>query len=418
MPRLLAHLALLLAIPVLFSRPLVADENWPRFRGPRADGRTDSTGLPTTWSETKNIKWKTPLHDRGWSSPVVWGDQIWVTAATADGKVDYAICVDKHDGRIVHDLALWENEKVYPLGNAVNSYASCTPVIEAGRVYVHFGSYGTACLDTSTGKILWQRRDLPCEHFRGPGSSPILFENLLIFHMDGFDHQYAIALDKTTGDTVWKTERDVDYGTDNGDVMKAFSTPIVIDAAGKLQLISPTAKSAFSYDPRTGKELWRVTFPSHSVGAPPLYQNGLVFINTGFGKADLLAVKPDGAGDVTGTHVVWAARKSIGSKPGQVVVDDLIFNVHDAGTATCLDAKTGDELWSHRLGGEFSAALLYGDGKVYFCDHTGTTTVVQPSRKYVELAANKLDDGCLASPAVTGQALIWRTRSALYRIEE
>jgi len=412
-------LALLLPFFALIADASLADENWPRFRGPRADGRTDSTGLPTTWSETKNIKWKTPLHDRGWSSPVVWGDQIWVTAATEDGKTDFAICVDKNDGRIVHDLKLWDNEKPSPLGNGTNSYASCTPVIEAGHVHVHFGSYGTACLDTATGKILWQRRDLPCEHFRGPGSSPILFENLLIFHMDGFDHQYAVALDKTTGQTVWKTERDVDYGSDNGDVMKAYSTPIVIEAAGKLQLISPAAKSAFSYDPRTGKELWRVRYPSHSVGVTPLYQNGLVFINTGFGKADLLAVKPDGSGDVTTTHVIWAAKKSIGSKPGQVVVDDLIFNVHDTGVASCLDAKTGEELWkSERLGGEFSAALLYGDGKVYFCDHTGTTTVVKPARKYVELAVNKLDDGCLASPAVTGKALIWRTRSALYRIEE
>jgi len=410
--------AIVTACLFLACSPAPADDNWPRFRGPRADGRTDSTGLPTTWSESQNIKWKTPLHDRGWSSPVVWGDQIWVTAATEDGKVDYAICVDKNDGRIVHDLKLWENEKVSPLGNAVNGYASCTPVIEQGRVWVHFGSYGTACLDTASGQVLWKRRDLPCEHFRGPGSSPILFENLLIFHMDGFDHQYAIALDKNTGDTIWKTERDVDYGTDNGDVMKAYSTPIVIEAAGKLQLISPTAKSAFSYDPRTGKELWRVRFPSHSVGAPPLFQNGLVFINTGFGKADLLAVKPDGVGDVTGSHVVWAAKKSIGSKPGQVVVDDLILNVHDSGIASCLDAKTGEELWSKRLGGEFSAALLYGDGKVYFADHTGTTTVVKPARQYDELAVNKLDDGCLASPAVTGKALIWRTRSALYRIEE
>ena len=395
-----------------------AQENWPRFRGPDANGHASSTGLPTTWSETKNIKWKTPIHDSGWSSPVVWGDQIWITTATKDGKVDYAICVDKKSGQIVHDLKLWENPNPSPLGNAMNGYASCTPVIEEGRVYVHFGSYGTACLDTATGKILWQRRDLPCEHFRGPGSSPILFENLLIFHMDGFDHQYIVALDKATGDTVWKTERDVDYGTDNGDIMKAYSTPLVIEAAGKLQLISPTAKSAFSYDPRTGKELWRVRYNSHSVAATPLWHDGLVFINTGFGTADLLAIRPDGEGDVTASHVVWTSRKSIGSKPGQVIVDDFVLNVHDKGVATCLDAKTGEELWNKRLGGEFSAALLAGDGKVYFCDHDGTTTVVKPDRQYVELAKNKLDDGCMASPAVTGKALILRTRSALYRIEE
>jgi outer membrane protein assembly factor BamB len=409
-------LALLAAL--LLGWPAQADENWPRFRGPHANGHADGTGLPTTWSESKNIKWKTPIHDLGWSSSVVWGDQIWVTTATADGKVDYAVCLDKHTGKIVHDLKLWENENPSPLGNAMNCYASCTPVIEAGRVYVHFGSYGTACLDTATGKILWQRRDLPCEHFRGPGSSPILFENLLIFHMDGYDHQYVVALDKATGETVWKTDRDVDYGTDNGDTMKAFCTPLVIEAAGKEQLISPTSKATLAYDPRTGKELWRVRYGSFSVAAMPLFDKELLYLNTGFGKADLLAVRPDGAGDVTDSHVVWTAKKSIGSKPSQVLVDGLIFNVHDSGVASCLDAKTGDELWSKRLGGEYSGALLYGDGKVYFCSHDGSTTVLKAAREYTELAKNQLGDGFMASPAVTGKALILRTKSALYRVEE
>jgi hypothetical protein len=413
MLRLMASLAL-----VALALPAAADENWPRFRGPRADGITNSTGLPTTWSESKNVKWKTPIHGRGWSSPVVWGEQIWLTTATPDGKVDHALCLDKGSGRIVHDIKLWENEKPSPLGNELNSYASCTPVIEDGRVYVHFGSYGTACLESASGKILWQRRDLPCEHWRGPGSSPILFENLLIFHMDGYDHQYVVALDKGTGQTVWKTDRDVEYGTDNGDIMKAFSTPLVIDVDGKLQLVSPTAKACLAYDPRTGKEIWRIRYASHSVAATPLFAHGTLYINTGFGKADLLAVRPDGQGDVTASHVLWAAKKGIGCKPGQVVVDGLVLNVHDGGVASCLDAATGEELWSRRLGGEFSAALLAGDGKVYFCDHTGSTTVVKPAREYIELAKNQLDDGCMASPAVTGKSLILRTRSALYRIEE
>jgi outer membrane protein assembly factor BamB len=409
---------LALVAALLLGLPALADENWPRFRGPHASGHANAAGLPTTWSESKNVKWKTEIHDRGWSSPVVWGDQIWVTTATTDGKVDFAVCVDKNTGQIIHNLKLWENANPSPLGNAMNGYASCTPVIEEGRVYVHFGSYGTACLDTATGKILWQRRDLPCEHFRGPGSSPILFENLLIFHMDGYDHQYIVALDKATGETVWKTDRDVDYGTDNGDTMKAFCTPLVIEVAGKEQLISPTSKATLAYDPRTGKELWRVRYGSFSVAAMPLFDKELLYLNTGFGKADLLAVRPDGAGDVTDSHVVWTAKKSIGSKPSQVLVDGLIFNVHDSGVASCLDAKTGDELWSKRLGGEYSAALLYGDGKVYFCSHDGSTTVLKAAREFTELAKNQLDDGFMASPAVTGKALILRTKSALYRVEE
>ena len=394
-----------------------AEENWPQFRGPHANGHTEAQGLPLTWSESQNVKWKTPLHDRGWSSPVIWGDQIWVTAATDDGKQMFALCVHKDTGKILHDIKLWDVEKPSPLGNALNGYASPTPVIEEGRVYVSFGSYGTACLDTSTGKILWQRRDLPCEHFRGPGSSPILFENLLITHFDGYDHQYVAALNKDTGQTVWKTDRDVDYGTSNGDTMKAFATPIVIEAAGKLQLISPTSKATLSYDPRTGREYWRVRYNSFSAAGMPLFGHGLVYINTGFGKADLMAVKPDGEGDVTATHVVWVAKKSIGSKPSQVLVDDLIFNVHDGGVATCLDAKTGEEQWSRRLGGEFSASPLYGDGKVYFFGQDGVCTVIKPGREYVELAKNSLEDGFMSSPAVTGKALILRTRSALYRVE-
>ena len=396
----------------------VADDNWPQFRGPKANSHADSTSLPTTWSETENVKWKTPIHDRGWSSPVIWGDQIWITTAREDGKEMFAVCVDKNTGKIVHDLKLWDVEKPSPLGNALNGYASPTPVIEEGRVYVHFGSYGTACLDTTSGKVIWQRRDLPCEHFRGPGSSPILFENLLIFHMDGYDYQYVVALDKDTGETVWKTDRQVDYGTDNGDIMKAFCTPLVIEAAGKLQLISPTSKAALAYDPRTGREIWRVRYSPFSVAAQPLFGHAMVYINTGFGKADLMAVRPDGEGDVTGTHVEWVAKKTIGSKPSQVMVDDLIFNVHDTGIASCLDAKTGEEQWSKRLGGEFSASLLYGDGKVYFLGQDGFTTVIKPSRKYEELARNQLEDGFMASPAVTGNALILRTRSALYRVEE
>jgi outer membrane protein assembly factor BamB len=395
-----------------------AADNWPQFRGPKGDGTSDATGLPTRFSETENVKWKTPIHDRGWSSPVVWGNQIWVTAAPEDGTKDYAICVAKDTGKILYDIHLWDVEKPSPLGNALNGYASCTPAIEEGRVYVHFGSYGTACLDTTSGKVLWQRRDLPCEHFRGPGSSPILFENLLIFHMDGYDYHYIVALDKNNGQTVWKTDRNIDYGTDNGDFMKGFSTPRIIEAAGKLQLISPSSKATISYDPRTGEEFWRVRYTSHSGAAMPLFGHGLLYLNTGFGKADLLAVKPDGSGDVTTSHVVWTAKKTIGSRPSQVLVGDLIFNVHDTGIASCLDAKTGEEVWSKRLSGEFSASPLYADGKVYYCGQDGNVTVIKPAREFTELAQNKFEDGFMATPAVTGKSLILRTKSALYRIEE
>src|SRR5579872_938069 len=156
-----------------------AGENWPNFLGPTNDNHSDARDLPLTWSETENVVWKTPIHDSGWSSPVIWGDQIWLTTATDDGRKSYAICVDRNGGKIVHDLLLFENAEPENT-RQYNSFASCTPAIEAGRVYIHFGSFGTACLDTRTAEVLWSRRDLPCRHFRGPASSPILFENLMI----------------------------------------------------------------------------------------------------------------------------------------------------------------------------------------------------------------------------------------------
>ncbi len=411
---------------VWFSIPVVvamllgniarAEENWPQFRGPTANAHASSQNLPLEWSEEKNVTWKTAIHDRGWSSPVVFDGQIWLTTAKPDGKSMYAICVDKASGKILHDIHLWDVEKPSEI-HATNSYASPTPVIEKGRVYANFGSYGTAAIDTASGKVLWTRRDFPCEHWRGPGSSPILHENKLIMHFDGYDHQYIVAVDKATGETIWKVDRDVEYGTDNGDVMKAFCTPLIIEVGGQKQIISSTSKATLAYD-LTGKEIWRVTYSSFSSTGMPLWGNGLVYLNTGFGKADLMAVKPEGTGDITGTNVVWKVTKGIGSKPSQLLVGDLIFNVHDAGVANCLDANTGEQVWTTRLGGTFSSSLLYGNGRVYFCAEDGKCTVVAADRELKILAENKLDDGFMATPAVSGDSLLLRTKTHLYCVEQ
>ena len=395
----------------------LAADNWPQFRGPTGDGHSDATGLPVNWNESENIKWKTPIHGRGWSSPVIWGDQIWLGTATDDGKKMSAICVHKDTGKILHDILLFENEKPR-FCHAMNSYASPSPIIEDGRVYLHFGSYGTACIDTSTGKTIWSRRDLPCDHYRGPGSSPISFEDLLIVHYDGYDFQYIVALDKESGKTVWKRDRDIDYQTTNGDLKKAYCTPTLIEVDGKVQLVSPAAKATIAYEPRTGEAIWKVRYRQHSATARPLYAFGLVFLNTGFPKAELWAVRPNGKGDITGSHVAWRATKQIGSKPSQLIVDDLIYVVSDGGVLSCLEAKTGKEVWTARLGGKYSSSPLYADGHIYFFSHEGKTTVIDPGREYKEVAVNQLDDGFMASPAVTGKALILRTITHLYRIEK
>ncbi len=399
----------------LFALSSFAGENWPQFRGPTGDGHSDSTGLPTKWSETENVAWKTAIHGRGWSSPVVWGDQIWMGTATEDGKDMFAICVDKQSGKILHDIKLFHNDEPR-FCHALNSYASPTPIIEAGRVYIHFGSYGTACLDTKSAKVLWSRTDLPCNHWRGPGSSPIFFENLLIMHYDGFDYQYVAALDKATGKTVWKQDRDIDYGTDNGDLMKAYCTPILVNIDGRDQLISPAAKATISYDPRSGKQLWKVRYNEHSATARPLFGHGMIFINTGFGKAQLYAVRPNGKGDVTDTHVEWVVKKSVPSMPSQLLIDDAIYMIHD-GVATCLEAKTGEQIWQQRAAGKYSASPIFADGKIYLFSREGKTTVIRPGPKYDELTVNKLESGFMASPAVSGKSLILRTETHLYRID-
>ena len=289
-------------------------DNWPQFRGPGGDGISDAVGLPVTFGEKENVRWKTAIHDKGWSSPVVWGDQIWLTTATADGKQLFVICVDLNSGRIKNDLKLWDIESPQ-FCHEFNSYASPTPVIEAGRVYVHFGSPGTAAIDTATGQKVWERRDLPCNHFRGAGSSPILFGNLLILTFDGFDYNYLMALDKRTGDTVWRRDRNISYKTDNGDYHKAYSTPQVIEVAGQKQLISPSAEATIAYDPASGEEIWRVITGGMNAATRPVYGNGLVYSVAPDGGFRLFAVKPEGKGDITGTHVVWKSSRGIPRAP-------------------------------------------------------------------------------------------------------
>jgi len=413
--------AILIAAATLTTAFVFAGENWPQYRGPHEDGHSDAAGLPVTWSEKENIVWKTAIHDKGWSSPVVWGDQVWMTTAKADGTQMFAVCVDRKTGEVSNALKVFDVEKPVPLKNGTNTYASPTPTIEEGRVYVHFGSYGTACLDAKTGAKLWERRDLRCDHWRGPASSPILFGGLLILTFDGFDAQYVVALDKKTGQTVWKSDRDrdFDYGTDDGDRRKAFATPAVITVKGKPELISPAAIATTAFDPLTGKVLWVVYHGGMNVTQPPLFGLGKVFLCTGDGGLKMLAVRPDGAGDVTKTHIDWKYSKNVPSRSSPILVDDLLYFANEmGGMLSCIDAKNGDPVWQERLGGSFWASPIYADGRLYLFNDEGTTTVGEIGRTWKKLAANKLDDGCMASPAVAGKSLFVRTRTHLYRIEK
>ena len=432
-PRMIAaFVALLFTLAPSFARA-----DWPEFRGPTSDGHAAVAddvqvgGLPLHWSETENIRWKTAIPHRGWSTPVVLDGQVWLTTATEDGHDFYAICVDAQSGEIRHNVHLFHCDEPEPLGNNVNCYASPSPAIEPGRVYVHFGSFGTACLDTSTGDVIWQRDDLPCRHYRGPASSLVLFENLVILTMDGADLQYVAALDKETGRTVWKTDRDVEWNDENitgqyakyqhladdGDFRKAHSTPLIVNYNGQSQMISVGAKAAFAYDPLSGSEHWRVYYDDWSCAPRPLYRDGTTYIVTGLMHPELWAIELGGKGDVTDTHVTWRLTSGVAKTASPILVDGLIYMVNDDGVASCVDAATGDVAWKKRISGRYASSPIYADGRIYFCNQDGETHVVQPGRTYEALAANTLDDGCLASPAVSGGALFLRTKTHLYRIQ-
>lgn len=417
--------SLLAALAVLQTAVFAAD-NWPQFRGPDGDGHSDVTGLPVTFGEGDHMKWKTEIHGKAWSSPVIWGSQIWLTTANEEGTELGVVCVDKDSGKILRDDLLFR-VATPQFCHKFNSYASPTPVIEDGRVYVSFGSPGTACLDTKTGAKLWERTDFVCNHYRGAGSSPIIWQDLLIMNFDGSDHQFVVALDKKTGKTVWQTPRSVDYQdldkegnpVGEGDFRKAFATCHVYMQNGQPILLSSGAKAHYAYDPRTGKEIWRFEDrDSHSAATRPVVGDGIAYIPAGFGKAGLLAVKLGGNGLLSVNDLAWRMKKAVPNKPSVTLVGDLLFTVNDGGIATCLDAKTGDVVWSERLGGNFSASPLFAEGHFYAANEEGKVFVFNASREFKVVSENHLEAGEMASPAVSGKALYLRTKTALYRFEE
>ena len=389
-----------------FSRRLRA-EDWPQFRGPDGQGHSSERALPLTWSEKENVRWKVPIPGRGWSSPAIAAGRIWLTTATGGDRSLSAICLDRDTGRVTRTVELFQLAAANPI-NGKNSYASPTPLLEADNVYLHFGPYGTACI-TSSGEIVWTTR-LKYSPEHGPGGSPVLFEDLLIVSCDGQDIQYVVALDKRTGKIRWKTSR-AGY--------QAYTTPLVIEAAGRAQVVSPGAHRAIAYDPRTGKEIWWVRYGQGFSNVPrPVFGAGLVFICSGFFEPAVLAVRPDGAGDVTKTHIAWTLKRGAPLTPSPLLVGEELYVIGDSGIATCLDAKTGAEHWRARLGGNFSASPVYADGRIYFLNEEGETTVIASGTQFQKLAANKLDGATLASIAVSGGALFIRTGENLYRLEQ
>jgi outer membrane protein assembly factor BamB len=403
-------------VALIFSvAALSADDTWPQYRGPAGNGISNARNVPTTWSETENVRWKVEIHDKGWSSPVVWGNQVWVTTAGENGFEFFAVCVDRKSGSILHDLKLFTESKPVAY-QKYNSCASPTPVAEEGRLYAHFGTHGTAGIDTATGKVLWENRELHCDHWRGPASSPIIYGNLLLLTFDGYDSQFVAALDKTNGKIVWKKDRDIKFPNDNGDLKKGFATPSILELNGKPQLVSPAAEATIAYDPLTGNELWRVIHGGMNEAARPVFGHGMIYLTSGH-TTNLLAVRQGGTGLLSKDDIVWKTNRAVPSRPSLLLIDDYLYMVSDAGIASCVDAKTGKYLWNERLGKPQSGSPIAVGGRIYAASEEGTTYIFEAAPKFKLVAANKLDAGCMASPAVVDGALFLRTKTHLYCIE-
>jgi outer membrane protein assembly factor BamB len=400
------RIALLLPIALI---PLTAGaEDWPQFRGPTGQGLSAERGLAVEWSESRNVIWKTPVPGSGWSSPVVAGGRVWVTTAIKErGGSLRALAFDVETGREVVNVELFRTRSA-DATNPKNSRASPTPIVDGDRVYVHFGADGTAAITTS-GTIVW-KTSLPYESQHGNGGSPVLYGGLLIVSCDGSDEAFVVALDKATGKVRWKTPRRQPWD-------QAYSTPLVIRVEDRDEVVSVGAFRAAAYDPQSGAEIWRVSYGDGFSNVPrPVHGQGLIYIATGFQQPSLLAVRTDGAGDVTKTHIAWALRRAAPLTPSPLLAGDELYIVNDAGIASCLDAKTGRTHWQQRLGGNYSASPVFADGRIYFLSEEGVATVIAPDTTFRRLATNALDGAILASMAVSNGSIFIRTNSHVYRI--
>lgn len=430
------HRYLALLLPAV-SLVLHAEQNWPQWRGPEGQGHSDAKNVPLMWSATENVKWRREIPGRGYSSPVIWGNQVWVTTAiekeasaeqkakrlkanTGDQPVTVldsaslrAVCIDRDSGEVISDNELL-NVKEPQWVHQLNSYASPTPVIEEGRLYAHFGAFGTACIDTMSGSVLWRNQETQIMHENGPGSTPVLWQDKLIFHCDGSDKQFVCALDKKTGKIVWKTDRSGEMHA-NPQQKKAYGTPIIIDMNGQLTVVSTGADWIYGYDPATGKELWKVAYGQlgFSMSPRPVAGLGMIFFSTSFGKPEVFGLKYEG---LKTPEIVWHSYKNGPNIPSPLLVGDDLCYINDGGIFSSVDARTGTEHYRERVGGKFTSSPLLADGRIYVCSREGVTTVLKPGKKFEVLAQNKFDEGIYSSPAALDGALFIRTEKALYRI--
>ncbi len=400
------------------------EENWTHFRGDHLNGISPMGNVPLKWGEGRGFVWKTDIHGKGWSSPVVYGDQVWITTATETGSDLYAVCVDFRTGKILYDIKVFNPSDV-PSKNNLNTYATPTPCIEKDFVYVHYGSLGTACIKTTNGSVVWKRTDLKCNHIQGAGSSPVIYRDLLILHFEGTDVRFIIALKKSTGETVWRKERPAEpYKVLPEIGTKAYITPLIINVKGQDMLISNGSAVCIAYDPADGREIWRIVRGAESTIAMPSSEKGTVYFYTGFmvdkdkgNFSELLAVNPDGKGDITNTNILWRKRCQPLQLATPVIKDGLIYTVDSQNNMMCIDAATGEEIWKTREKANFNASPVYAAGKIFFFSVKGETEIIKAGRKPDIIGRNILKDQIWATPAFLRNSIILRTDKYLCRID-
>lgn len=400
------------------SRAAAGD--WPDFRGPGGEGSAAGCNPPAEWNLEKNVRWKVPIPGKGWSSPIVRGDRIFLTTAVpADGDPPTrqslrVLCLDLGTGATRWDHEIF-SKSMGPEAklHTKNSHASPSPIADEQHLFVHFGPDGTACLDFD-GKVVWANDRLRYNPQHGAGGSPIFSGPRLVFHADGVVEPFIAALHRDSGTVAWKTIR-----PETQTPRFSFCTPLEIVAEGRRQIISPASHVVVSYDPVTGEELWRVTYPNKwSVVPRPVFSHGLVFVCTGYdGPAELLAIRPTGSGDVTGSHVVWKTDDNVPHNPSPLVVGDEIYLMADNGIASCRDVATGTLHWRQRIGGNFSASPVHAAGRIHVISETGVATIFAAGREWRELASCDFGEAALASPAFVDGAVLVRTEGHLWRIE-
>ncbi len=398
--------------------------DWPQFRGPAGDGHSPAKNVPTEWSKTSNIAWRVEPPGKGWSSPVVVDGCIYLTAAvplsgedndSADRSLR-VMCLEARSGAMI-----W-NEEVFPQPSASspkglhkkNGHASPTPVVQDGRIYLHFGHQGSACF-TTAGKKVWENRSFKYEPQHGGGSSPVIVGDRMVFSCDGRDHQFVLALKTKTGEIAWNFKRATEARS-----KFAFCTAGVITVNGKPQIISPGADVVNALDPYDGKEIWHARYEGYSIVPKPVFGDGMVYISSSFDSPEVLAIDPTGTGDVTDTHVKWVESKYAPMTPSMLFDNGLLYMVTDAGIICCREAKSGNKLWeSDRILGGVSASPVLAEGRIYVLDERGTCAILAAGREYKLLGKATLEgERTLASIAVDDNTIYLRSESALYCIRK